>query len=134
VQQRERKAADALNKAQQSFGQAQQKLNELVQYRIDYIAEFQYRAQKGISGSQLQHYKLFLAQLDKAIAMQQQQINQLQMAVQQQRKEWQSTNQRSQAINQYQAKMRNQEQQEHEKKASRQLEDDINTLKYSKSN
>jgi flagellar FliJ protein len=127
VQQREKKAADALTQAQQSFGQAQQKLSELVQYRIDYIAEFQYRAQKGMSGSQIQHYKQFLAQLDKAIAMQEQRLNELQSIVQRQRKEWQSTNQRTQAIHQYQTRLQKKELINKEKREARQLEDDVNS-------
>ncbi len=132
AEQREKKAADALNQAQQTFGQAQQKLTELVQYRTDYIAEFQYRAKKGMSGSQLHHYKAFLSQLDRAISMQQQQLEQLKHSVQQQRKEWQNTNQRTQAVSQYQSKMKNKEHIEKERKTARQEEDDINNLNFSK--
>lgn len=132
AEQREKKAADALSQAQQSFGQAQQKLTELVQYRTDYIAEFQYRAKKGMSGSQLQHYKSFLSQLDRAISMQQQQLEQLKNNVQQQRKEWQSTSQRTQAVSQYQTKMKTREHVERERRSARQQEDDLNSQKYAK--
>ncbi|WMS87666.1 flagellar export protein FliJ [Pleionea litopenaei] len=127
AQQREQRAADQLNKTQTDYQSAQHKLHELVQYRTDYLAEFQYRAAKGMSGIQLQHYKSFLSQLDKAIAAQQQQILQLQTQVSQSRKQWQSQNQRTQAVNKYQDKLKQKERLQSERKQARVLEDDFNS-------
>ncbi|NVJ60342.1 MAG: flagellar export protein FliJ [Gammaproteobacteria bacterium] len=128
AQQREQNAAETLSKVQASYGQAQAKLHELVQYRTDYLAEFQYRAKKGMSGSQLQHYKSFLLQLEKAIETQQRQIELLQGQVSQQRKEWQSRNQRSQAVDKYQQKLKQKEIADRDRKEARRLEDDLNNL------
>ncbi|NVJ49498.1 MAG: flagellar export protein FliJ [Gammaproteobacteria bacterium] len=126
--QQEQKAADRLHQSQADFQSAQAKLHELVQYRSDYLAEFQFRAQKGMSGSQLQHYKTFLSQLEKAIKAQQEQIAQLQGRVTDNRQQWQAQNQRSQAVNKYQEKLKQRERNHSERQQARVLEDDFNNL------
>ncbi|PWK49156.1 flagellar export protein FliJ [Pleionea mediterranea] len=132
AEQREKKAADTLSRAQNVYGEAQSKLHELVQYRSDYMSEFQFRAQRGMSGSQLQHYKSFLLQLDKAIETQKQQIELLQGEVNKQRSQWQSRSQRTQAVSKYQQRVQKKEQLNKDKAENRQIEDDINNLRHSK--
>ncbi len=134
AEQKEKQAAQTLNQAQANYNHAQSKLDELVQYRVDYLAEFQARAQRGMSGTQLQHYKGFLSQLDRAIESQQKQIEQLKYQVSQQRQAWQSSNQRSQVVSKYQQKMQQKEQAKKDASEDRRVEDDVNNLRFSNRN
>ncbi len=125
AEQKEQKSAEQLGKARQSFVEAQQKLHELTQYKADYIAEFQFKAKKGISGAQLQHYQTFMIQLDKAIEVAQKQIHTLQYSVRQQKEQWQKHNQRSQVVTSYHQKLKSNERKKAEKLHDSQMADDI---------
>ncbi|MEE4246632.1 MAG: flagellar export protein FliJ [Kangiellaceae bacterium] len=133
AQQKEKSAANTLTQSQQKFGSAQTKLHELIQYRADYVSEFQHKAKKGMQGSQLQHYKAFLGQLDKAISAQQQQIELLKSQLDQDKHNWQQTNHRSKMVSNYQAKVAQKENDAKQKRDGRALEDDYNNSRYSKS-
>ncbi|WP_144395175.1 flagellar export protein FliJ [Pleionea sediminis] len=132
AEQKEQQAAQSLGQAQSNFSNAQAKLDELIQYRVDYLSEFQYLAQRGMTGTQLQHYKSFLSQLDKAIESQQQRIEQLKHEVTRQRQAWQQTNQRAKVVTKYQEKMRGKEQAKRAASEDRRIEDDVNSLRFSR--
>ncbi|MCO7226122.1 flagellar export protein FliJ [Pleionea sp. CnH1-48] len=127
AKQKEQGAADALGKANQSCQNAEHRLSELVRYRADYLAEFHFRAGKGMSGAQLQHYKHFLGQLDNAIEQQKHQLNKLQKEMAEKRKLWQKQNSRAEAVNRYQQKVRTAEIKESDIKESRAAEDTFNS-------
>ena len=125
-QQQEIKAAGNLSQAQQRYQEARQRLEELKVYKNEYLSEFSHKAQKGMSGSQLQHYKTFLGQIDNAINQQQQQTDKLNFELGEQRKSWQSKHAKTQAISRYQQKMQTQENQRLEAAQQKTTEDYFN--------
>ena len=50
--------------------EAQQKLDLLLEYRLDYCARFERASRAGIRGEALRNYQTFLGNLEKAIAAQ----------------------------------------------------------------
>ena len=67
AQSRERKAAQALGRAQQEVSAQEARLEELKRYHREYLDRFQRSTESGISVPQLQEYRAFLAKLEKAI-------------------------------------------------------------------
>ncbi|MCP4270923.1 MAG: flagellar export protein FliJ [Gammaproteobacteria bacterium] len=62
-----KQAVSEMVSARNSHQTHEQKLQELISYRLEYIEQFQFRAKKGMQSSQLQQYQLFINQLDEAI-------------------------------------------------------------------
>jgi len=65
-----KQAATDMVSARNSHQTQEQKLQELVSYRIEYIEQYQTRAKNGIQSGQLQQYQQFISQLDMAIKQQ----------------------------------------------------------------
>ncbi len=93
------------HKAMQSYGQYQQRLEEqkghlgqLVEYRSEYLAQFQQRAEVGISVQQMQRYRAFISQLDSGIEEQNRVIGSIKLDLEAKRREWFSKRTRTQAI------------------------------------
>ncbi len=60
-----------LSQKQSSLTFAGNRLQELLQYREDYLRRFQKDASSGLSGTRVRDYQAFLAKLDQAIKQQQ---------------------------------------------------------------
>lgn len=67
---RERNAARTMGQARKHLAQEEAKLEQLRQYHQEYLDRFQQAASQGISATQLQEYRAFLAKLDEAIQQQ----------------------------------------------------------------
>ena len=67
---RERKAARTMGEARVHLAQEEAKLAQLKQYHQEYLERFQQVASQGMSATQLQEYRAFLAKLDEAIRQQ----------------------------------------------------------------
>lgn len=68
---RERNAARTFGQARQHLAQEEAKLAQLKQYHQEYLDRFNQVASQGMSVTQLQEYRAFLAKLDEAIQQQQ---------------------------------------------------------------
>jgi flagellar protein FliJ len=67
---RERNAARTMGQARQHLAQEEAKLLQLKLYHQEYLERFQAVASQGMSVTQLQEYRAFLAKLDAAIKQQ----------------------------------------------------------------
>ena len=64
---KEDRAAKQLGISQQSVLEAEKKLQELHNYRSDYLAQYEIAGQAGMSAARLQEYQTFLSRLNDAI-------------------------------------------------------------------
>ncbi len=85
---REQQAARSLGDSQSALNQAQQRLNELKNYREEYIQRFHTTGAVGMSAMQMGDYRLFLSNLSRAIEQQAGLVEQAAAVVEQQRQQW----------------------------------------------
>ncbi|HZW14168.1 MAG TPA: flagellar export protein FliJ [Noviherbaspirillum sp.] len=84
-------AAKRLGKAIRACADTEQKLALLLQYRDDYDARFKAGMAHGITAAGYRNFQLFMDKLDKAIAGQQQIVNDAKRRIQEERLLWQSS-------------------------------------------
>lgn len=88
----ERDAARRLGEEQRALADQQQRLDELLNYREDYLRRYQSVLSSGqLGGQPLQEYRVFLERLDQAIVQQRQLIERGEQACLRSRDEWLST-------------------------------------------
>ena len=121
----ESKAAQQLGQSQQALQQEQNRLNDLITYRQEYIQRFNDSGKVGMTGSQLQQYQNFINQLDVAIGQQQQRINDITAQCQQDRDNWQQRHNRTQALDKTIQRFQTQERHQQNKKEQREVEDNF---------
>ncbi len=85
---REQQAARSLGDSQSALKQAQQRLDELKNYREEYIQRFHANGAVGMSAVQMGDYRLFLSNLSRAIEQQTGLVQQAAAVVEQQRQQW----------------------------------------------
>lgn len=85
---REQQAARALGDSQSALNQAEQRLDELKNYREEYIQRFHANGAVGMSAVQMGDYRLFLSNLSRAIEQQAELVTQAAAVVEQQRQQW----------------------------------------------
>ncbi len=85
---REQQAARSLGDSQLALNQAQQRLDELENYRKEYIQRFHTTGATGMSAVQMGDYRLFLSNLSRAIEQQIGLVKQAAVTVEQQRQQW----------------------------------------------
>ncbi len=81
-------AAKALGDSQSALQQAEQRLNELNNYRDEYIQRFNANGALGMSAAKMGDYRLFLSKLSQAIEQQVELVRQAAAVVEQQRQQW----------------------------------------------
>ncbi len=91
-------AAQSLGKSVEQSKQQQNRLEQLIGYRAEYVNSMYLKSQQGMSGSQLQQYHQFLTKLDTALEQQKLAVQQSQNDVAQCQNKWQSDNSRASAI------------------------------------
>lgn len=85
---RKQQAAKALGDSQSALQQAEQRLEELKNYREEYIRRFHANGAQGMSAVQMGDYRLFLSNLSRAIEQQTELVEQAAAVVEQQRQQW----------------------------------------------
>ncbi len=85
---REQQAARSLGDSQLALNQAQQRLDELENYRKEYIQRFHTTGATGMSAVQMGDYRLFLSNLSRAIEQQIGLVKQAVVTVEKQRQQW----------------------------------------------
>lgn len=122
-QQQERNAARSHGDSIRQVEQQQQQLNELINYRNQYLNAFRSAGESGLPASQMQDYRLFLSRLDDAIAQQQQQVMNGQQQCEIKQEKWMHKRSRSKMVNKVVEKRQLTEHREMEKREQRELED-----------
>ncbi len=115
---KEKVAAQSLGKSVEHSKNQQGRLEQLVNYRIEYVATMSFQTQQGMSGDQLQQYHQFLSKLDSVIKQQKLVVEQSVIQLSQCQNKWQSDNSRATAISKAMKNMRAKEMQAADKRES----------------
>lgn len=99
--------------------QEQNQLNDLMQYRDDYLARFRRDDPLVMSARKALELRGFLAQLDQAIHAQQLQVNQSQQLVNRQQQNWLQARNKEQALDSLMAKYQAAEQHQQQRREQR---------------
>jgi flagellar FliJ protein len=94
----ERRCAEQLSASEGRVAAMENKLQELERYRADYQRAYTDRVAAGMSSAGLRDYQLFLARLAEAIRMQTQAVATARAERDQERRRWQESARRAQAI------------------------------------
>lgn len=98
-------------------------LDELINYRDQYLNAFKTASEAGLSAIQMQDYRIFLQRLDDAIQQQQQNVINGRQNTQSSQEKWTDTRNRSDMINKVVENRQQLENQQVEKREQRELED-----------
>lgn len=85
---KEEKAALDFQQAQAYVRQNQERLDGLMQYRLDYFKKIQEKAANGLEALSFSHHQSFITKLDRACAQQQQIIHDANRAAEQRKLLW----------------------------------------------
>jgi len=96
---KERDAARHMGQQQNVLQQHKSKLNELIQYRLEYVDKMMSAGSAGIGAGQMQDYTRFIRRLDEAIVYQRSQIELAMRQLEVKQREWQAMHTRSEALN-----------------------------------
>jgi len=98
AKQRERNAASHLGDSLRQADLQQKQLDDLINYRDEYVAGFKAAGKAGLSSVQLRDYQVFLSRLDSAILQQQQKLAASRQNCQQSQAQWQDEHGHSKMI------------------------------------
>ena len=98
-------------------------INELINYRNQYLKAFKTASESGLSAIQMQDYRIFLQRLDDAIQQQQQNVTNGRQNTQASQAKWKDTRDQSKKINKVVENRQQLENQQVEKREQRELED-----------
>jgi flagellar FliJ protein len=91
-------AARALAEFQRRLGEQQTRLQQLLDFRREYGAQFQTAGQDGISVRRFQDYAIFMAKLDRTILQCKQDLERLQREFQHKHYTWTMSHAKTQAL------------------------------------
>ncbi len=128
-----KQAVSEMVSAKNSHQTHEQKLQELISYRLEYIEQFQFRAKKGMQSSQLQQYQRFINQLDDAIQHQRVTVLQSGKILDDRKNHWRNKDSHKRAINKAVNRFKRKENRISEKIEQDGL-DEHNTRKYNENN
>jgi len=120
---REEKAAREFGTCQRQLNEQQTQLEQLRGYYADYQRQLEARGRAGIVLAQVLETQRFLAQLEKAIAQQQQVVDQTARLCAQKRNLWLAARTRSEAVNKVVERIVAQEQRRADKREQKESDD-----------
>ena len=129
---KEKASAQALGHSVNNKHCQQEKLQQLIQYRAEYIASMTHKTEQGMFGDQLQQYHLFLNKLDNAISQQQSAVEVSEQGLANSKDEWRESNTRANAISRVIGNLESKEKYQKNKKESAQL-DELSTQAFLRS-
>ena len=106
---KEQQAARHMGQSQKRLQAEEIKLNQLRQYHQEYLEQFETAAKRGITASQLQEYRAFLAKLGEAIRQQENVVAASKSNHATQRQAWRQKHTRTEALNKAVSRYRQQE-------------------------
>lgn len=95
---KEKEAAQSLGRSVEAKKIQLSKLQQLLDYRAEYLANMNDQTVQGISGAKLHQYHHFLAKLDQAIQQQKLVVNQSESTLSESQTLWKSDSSRANAI------------------------------------
>jgi len=95
---KERKAAAALGESLKQREAAQAQLDDLRQYRAEYLERFSGATQAGLSSRQIIEYQVFITKLETAITQQEEIVSQSQQACDSSKAQWRGRYTKSKAM------------------------------------
>ncbi|MBU3022211.1 flagellar export protein FliJ [Aestuariibacter sp. A3R04] len=95
---KEQKAAQLYQMAQQQVAQQRQKLSSLQQYRLDYLRQIQLNAKGGVGAKAYHQHLTFVGQLEKACQQQLNVISKATLAADQRKRAWLEQQKRRKAV------------------------------------
>ena len=101
-------AADMVT-ARNTHQSHEEKLNELINYRYEYIEQFQSRGKNGMQANQVQQYQQFISQLDVAIQQQKVMLAQAGEILGERQEQWRDKHSHKRALNNVVSRLRKQE-------------------------
>jgi flagellar FliJ protein len=129
---KEKTSARALGDSVNDKHCQEEKLQQLIKYRAEYIASMIIKTEQGMSGDQLQQYHLFLNKLDDAINQQRSAVDISEQNLTLNKNKWRSNNNRANAIKRVIGNLENKELLKSNKKESAQL-DELSTQAFLRS-
>lgn len=96
--QQEKDALQAMGRCQQQLEEQQTQLENLANYRQDYLDKLVLRQQSGMNVSQLLEFRAFADKLDKAIEGQRQAVATYERSLQRARAKWEECHQRTKSL------------------------------------
>lgn len=82
-------AAEALAEANRNLAESEENLNQLLDYRNDYLGQLERNTQNGLHARSYMNFHTFLARLDQAIVGQQAVVSACRQKVSERRQQWQ---------------------------------------------
>lgn len=123
AQQRERSKIQALSDSQRKLEQAEERLREMQEYKLEYQKNMQRQGAQGISAGQWAQINSFLVQLDHIIEQQRQMIRQAENNVVLSRYEWIDANNRFTALHKAMESYQGKELKEEKRKEQNHMDD-----------
>ncbi len=120
---RENDAARALGLAQRELAAGREQLRQLTRYREEYVADMTRRGRDGISAARLREYQAFLDQLDAAIRIQCQRLQELEARCHDRRHQWHDRHRDSQVLEKVMARIAREERKAEARKEQRETDD-----------
>jgi flagellar FliJ protein len=120
---KEKVAAQTLGNSVEQRKLQLDKMNQLINYRVEYIESMTNKGQQGISGDQLHQYYAFLTKLDTAIAHQKQVVEQSEITVSRNQSTWKSDNSRANVLSKVIKTMKGKEEKEINNKENSHLDE-----------
>ena len=118
----ERNAAKLHGSVLRELEKQENQLDELINYRNQYLNAFKTASEAGLSAVQMQDYRIFLQRLDDAIQQQQQNVINGQQSTQSSQAKWMDTQNQSKMINKVVENRQQDENQQVKKREQRELE------------
>ena len=119
----ERSAAKQHGSVLRELKKQENQLDELINYRNQYLTAFKTASESGLSAIQMQDYRIFLQRLEDAIQQQQQNVINGRENTQSSQTKWTDTRNQSEMINKVVENRQQVENQQVKKREQRELED-----------
>ena len=127
AQKKETEAAIKVNESIQEHDSCIKQLEQLKEYRNDYVAQFKKKGENGISASRLSEYQTFVQKIDGAIEEQMQALNAKQLKVAEQQKKLQKSNSKKKVVEKLIEKSVKQESVMEQKQSQNEADDRVST-------
>jgi flagellar protein FliJ len=120
---KEQNAARSMGQARQNLEQEEAKLKQLKHYHQEYLERFHLIASEGMTATQLQEYRTFLAKLDEAINQQEQVVAASMVNHNSRKTNWKQKHSRTQALNKVIDRYQEQEQKTADRREQKESDD-----------
>ncbi|KPJ96325.1 MAG: hypothetical protein AMJ53_01015 [Gammaproteobacteria bacterium SG8_11] len=120
---KEQRAATELGHAQQHLKNQIDRLNELLNYKSEYLSRFQQSGQNGISVDRLQSFRSFLQNLELAVEQQQQAVRMAGELVDKRKRQWFTSRDKVKVFDNVISKIADQEIKQEEKQEQKESDD-----------